>query len=550
MAAFACSAICLTLMQAPHDLSFLAWIAWVPFMLACGPEQRTRPLLVAAYMVGLVYWLCNLYWLWQVTAPGYVIFSMIFGIYWPLLALAVQFVRRKGWPLFVAAPVIFVGAEAWQGYLFTGFQWYFLGHSQYAHLQLIQISDVFGALGVSALIAIINGFVADSVFAFRKKTLFRYVHLAGLSIACFLLVLVWSYGGRRLAESRTLETEGPLLGSVQPNVPTSVKEEISNGPQILNNLIADSEQCVKAGAALVAWPETMVLAPMNQGYIDYLESDAPAIRYQRQIMEHAKDRAYILFGAPGADVGIRQGEYDVTNQYNSAFLYQPDGTEAAKRYDKMHLVPFGEYVPFSKTAPWIYRAIMWLTPYDYDYNLTAGTEHTLFSMRSGDKTYAFAVLICYEDTDATVTRKHVVQAGQKRADWLVNLSNDGWYVRYKDGKVLPSVELAQRTAISVFRAIENRVSILRSVNTGISCLIEPTGHIRDGYRAGTLPPEAMERQGVAGWFVDAIPIDSRVTFFGRHGRWLDIVLGIGLAIILGLAVRNYLGRIYSKENQI
>jgi apolipoprotein N-acyltransferase len=180
---------------------------------------------------------------------------------------------------------------------------------------------------------------------------------------------------------------------------------------------------------------------------------------------------------------------------------------------------------------------MLFNPYDYDYSLTRGTEYTRFEVKTDSQKYGFGVLICYEDTDPTVTRKLIFgENGCKKADWLVNISNDGWYVHFKERQVIPMVELAQRTAISAFRCVENRISIIRSVNTGISCLIEPTGKIRDGFAEGNLPKETMKRQGVAGWFVDTIPIDSRVTFFSRHGRWLDIVLGTGWSIILLLSI--------------
>jgi len=103
---------------------------------------------------------------------------------------------------------------------------------------------------------------------------------------------------------------------------------------------------------------------------------------------------------------------------------------------------------------------------------------------------------------------------------------------------LPSVELAQRTAISVFRAVENRISIIRSVNTGISCLIDSLGGIQDGFAAGNLPQKAMDRQGVEGWFVDKIKIDDRVTFFSRYGQWLDVCCGGLIIIVLLAAIRH------------
>lgn len=536
---FVLSGVLLTLMQAPYDLSFLAWIAWVPFILACRPEMSTRRLVLIAYAVGAAYWLTNFFWLRLVTVPGYLIFSLVFGLYWPILAFVTRFVRRKGWPLFLTVPLLFVGAEAWQGHLLTGFHWYFLAHSQYANLPLIQIADIFGTLGVSFVIAAANGLIAQFAAGIRRQRILILVNVFGGAAVAVLMVLTLGYGRYRLDQSARFLTEGPLVGSVQPNVPSNVKEEINNGPRILNELIGESQKCIDAGAVLVAWPETMVLAPMNPGYLSYLQPGANALQYHQQILDYSKDNAYILFGAHGADVGIRNDQYDIVKQYNSAYLYRPDGTPDPKRYDKIHLVPFGEYIPFRQSLPWVYRMIMSLSPYDYDYNLTPGTDHTVFTFEAQEATWRFGVLICYEDTVPGVTRRHVLdEAGNKRVDWLVNLSNDGWYVRYKDKQVLPSVELAQRTAISVFRAIENRVSIIRSVNTGISCLIEPTGRIRNGFKAGSLPEKALARQGVAGWLADNIPVDSRVTCFGRWGYWIDLVLGLSLTIILMAAVRD------------
>ena len=530
------SAFFLTVIHPPLNWSWLAWVAWVPFVLACRPQMKLRPLLICAYLAGLCFWFGNMYWLVIVTTPGYITFSFVHAFYWPLLAMCVRFIRQKNWPLFLAAPVIFVGAEAVQGWLFTGFSWYYLAHSQFKYLQLIQICDIFGTLGVSVLIAMANGLIAQ--YLLKQKMLLKGWRVE-LAIFGALLAGTWLYGDIRLSETPDFQTEGPLLGSVQPNVPAYVKEEMDNGQKILDDLITDSERCFDAGATMVCWPETMVLAPMNPDYLALFTMNSDPPRFHQQIIEHAKDNGYVLFGATAAAIGIRDGNYAVTDQYNSAFLYRPDGTADPKIYHKIHLVPFGEYIPFKKLAPWIYNMILWLSPYDYDYNLTAGTDHTTFEIETGDKKYHFGVLICYEDTDPTVTRKLVLaENGSKKADWLVNISNDGWYVHFRDRQVIPMVELSQRAAISTFRCVENRISIIRSVNTGISCLIEPTGRIRNDYQNGNLPKSAMARQGVAGWFVDTVPIDSRVTFFSKHGRWLDVLLGSGWSLILLLSIYN------------
>ena len=526
----------LTLCQAPFNLSFLAWIAWVPFVLACRPEAKGRKFFLCAYVVGAGYWLGNLYWLAPVTAPGYVCFGLFQGFYWPVLAFGARYVRRKNLPMVLCAAVLFVGAEAWQSVLFTGFSWYFLAHSQYRNLQFIQIADVFGAAGVSVIIARANGFVAELLMCLKQKRPFPARLGVESAILAALLFGSLIYGRYRLSEGLRTIAAGPIVASIQPNIPSSVKEQNENALQIIDGLLEQTRQCLQAKPILVLWPETIALTALNPAYVELCAEDSETRDLDRRIREAAKDNAYLLVGAHGAGVEQKDYEYVVAEHFNSAYLYRPDGLQDTKRYDKIHLVPFGEYIPFKKTVPWVFRIISLLSPYDYDYNLTPGQNYTVFQVSNGGE-YRFSVLICYEDTDAGLTRKMVLpdRAGAK-TDWLVNISNDGWYVRFRDSKVVPTVELAQRTAISVFRCVENRISIIRSVNTGISCLIDPEGRIQNDYLLGTLPRVAMERQGVEGWFADSIPIDRRITFFTRHGRWLDLILGLSLSLLLAAAI--------------
>jgi len=521
----------LTLIQAPFRGGFLAWVCLVPFILICRPRASARRLIWTSYAVSFLYWLGNLYWIGLVTVPAYILFSMSQGLYWPILAVSIRFVRRK-WPgcLVFAVPLLFVGAEAWQGIIYTGFGWRLLAHSQWNNLTVIQIADIFGQLGVSFVIALVNGLIAELIIAAAQRRLLRPSGLVKVGIVGGILAATLLYGNHRLIETPNHVRPGPLVGSVQPNIPSDVKEMSESGDDILTGLMAESNACFDAGARLVAWPETIVLSSLNRGYVDLCGEDTRPKVYDRTIANHTKGRGYVLLGAHSATVVIRE-QPTITDRYNSAFLYTPEGTQDG-RYDKIHLVPFGEYIPFRESLPILYNLILKLSPYDYDYNLTKGTEYTTFKISDQTRTYRFGVLICYEDTDPTVTRRMVVSAdGAKKADWLVNISNDGWYVRWKDEKVLPSVELRQRTAITAFRAVENRIGIVRSVNTGISCIIDSTGRIRDGFQSGTLPQAAMDRQGVAGWFVDRIVIDDRTTLFSRYGRWLDVVCGLAVALV-------------------
>jgi apolipoprotein N-acyltransferase len=157
---------------------------------------------------------------------------------------------------------------------------------------------------------------------------------------------------------------------------------------------------------------------------------------------------------------------------------------------------------------------------------------TRFKAELEGKEWNFAAMICYEDTDAQLNRKLVYTPQSGKADWLLNISNDGWYVSYEEDEIKPSTELPQRTAISVFRAIENRITLMRSVNTGISCKIDPTGRIIDGYKDGNLPKRAFDRQAVAGWFTDRPEIDPRITFFTKYGTIFSKITGFILALLL------------------
>ncbi|MEJ5260895.1 MAG: apolipoprotein N-acyltransferase [Anaerohalosphaeraceae bacterium] len=538
----AVSAGLLTICQAPYDQAWAAWLAWVPFLLACRPPLSLKILLPAVFGIWLVYWLVNLYWLIGVTFPGYLAFCVVQACYGPVLAFAVQFVRRKQWPLTVWAPLIVVGAEAWQSVLFTGFSWYFLAHSQYRNLPMIQSCELFGQLGISVLIAAVNGLAADLLLDAACGRLRRAANCIKVVGVGLLLGLNWSYGIYQLRHSERFLSDGPLVGAVQTNIPSHIKELSENGPAILQTLLDLSEPCFEAGAWMTAWPETMVLASLNPDYLYYLPPDSTARQFDRRLRQFAHGRGYLLVGAHAVRISTAGGEPIAADQYNSAFLYEPTGQQHPSRYDKIHLVPFGEYIPFRQTLPRLYGLIHRLSPYDYDYNLTPGQKYTRFSIEKEGRRYTFGVLICYEDTDSTLCRKMVLDKEGKKADFLVNISNDGWYVRYKDGKVYPTVEQAQRMAITVFRCIENRISILRSVNTGISCLIDSLGRIRDDFIAGSLPKEAVLRQGprAEGWFVDRIVLDSRISFFTRWGRRLDGLLGIAFLGIVSAALADRL----------
>ncbi len=544
--AFFASAAMLTVIQPPIDLSYLAWVALVPFILICLTNTKPKSLALVAYIVSLLYWLGNLYWIAPITILGWLVFCLYTAVLWPLVALGMRYCRTKKIPLFLAAGVLFVGAERLQGLFLGGFFWRFLAHSQYQNITLIQTADIFGTAGLSFLIAMVNGLLAELILAAHQKHIFKISNLIKTAIVCAAVVAAIIYGQWRINQSPQFTTQGPLVASLQSNVPQSVKRTFEESDKMFDDLIQQSKASAEAGAELIVWPETMVQAVLNPRVVAILDPSHSYSIFDKALSEHSKDTAYLLVGAYGGTPQISQDStIHLAERYNSAFLYKRDGRQSEKHYDKIHLVPFGEFLPFKEKLPALYNLLMKFTPYNYDYSLDAGDEYTVFEMTSKEtqnlklKTqncgYRFSVMICYEDTVPKIARRFVLdRKGKKQADWLINISNDGWFVRFKDDKVIPSTELPQHAAICAFRAVENRVSVLRSVNTGISCRIDPLGRIHNGYIAASpdFPAKAMQRKGIAGWFADKMPIDRRTTFFSKYGQWLDFCCAACLVLLI------------------
>jgi len=529
LAAFAGTAIMLTLAQQPIGWWPLAWVAYVPFILVCLCETKPSKIYLAAFVVSTCYWLGNIYWMSFVTVVGWIAFCLYTALLWPLLVISLRWCIKKQFPLFIAVPVLIVGIEQMQGLFLGGFYWNYLAHSQYANTSLIQIADIFGAAGVSFVVAMVNGLVAEMLL-FRQP---RFV-VRNLIIATIVLASTLGYGHWRINQSAQSVTQGPLIGVVQTNIPISVKKSFVAEEQILNELLEQSSQCISANAKLVVWPETMVQAILNPQVLRLLVDDHSYKIFDEIIREHAKKGAYILAGAYDGTPRYDANNIRLAQKFNSAFLYKPDGSQSPQKYSKIYLVPFGEMLPFSN-IPLVHKLFLTMSPYDFDYTIDPGTEYTVFDMQTPNtnRKYRFSVMICYEDAVPVMARKFAMdEKGQKQLDWLLNISNDGWFVRFEKGKVLPATELSQHAAICVFRAVENRLAVLRSVNTGISCMIDTLGRIKDGYAAGNLPQKAFDRQGVKGWFADIVPIDARTTFFSKHGPWLDFTCQLCLVLII------------------
>lgn len=519
----------------PLNLGPLGFVALVPWLTLVRAPVSNRRRYFAAYVGGVVFFALAAKWI-RVAHPMMVMswigIAVVMPVYW-LGALAIlRRFDRLGVPLALSVPVAWVAFEYCRMHFPTGFPfmkhvgmyqmlgfgWYYLGYTQHAVVPLIQIADLGGAYAVSFVVAAVNGAVAEVVFrsAAVRRVLRWEEPLAashfpsgvGLAFALALVAASVGYGYWRLDHPPF--ADGPRVAMLQGSVAQSDKN--AGGGTL-------RQQYSKAFATafrqsprpdLIIWPETCY-------WVDWCEV-APGAQanipdwYQRGVDESDHEfRAYwgtqILFGVSG-----HEWDGERVWKYNTALLTDENGT-VFTRYDKMHLVPFGEYVPLENSLPFM----KWFTPYKHDYACRPGERWTRFPLTAKDgRDFTFGCLICYEDTDPYLARQYV---RTEPVNFLVNTSNDGWF----DG----TEEHEQHLAICRFRAVEARRSIVRSVNMGVSGVIDADG------RVIALPnPDWSKSVKVEAVVTAVVPIDTRSSLYATLGDWVPALCW--LAALVGV----------------
>ncbi len=510
--------VAMSLIFAPISLWPLSFVCLVPWLVYVGSAGQAPRVYFHSLLLGLAFFLINMRWMYPATGWGYLAISIYQAFYLPVVAIPVRsVVRRRHWPLAIVFPFVWVGGEMLRAVLISGFPWFFLAHSAYKFLPIIQVSDFVGAYGVSFIIAAMNGAIADLVIrrlsSGRSGAAGISLRSARVGIAVALILLFGSlgYGWFRLHQDTI--AEGPKVAVLQGDFLNSV-----HGKQVSPVEKRDFYLDMIDGAAgekpdlflLPETPWTMFLNPEIRDFYRLCRDSFEELQHRS-----TKYNAHLVIGS----ISKIRTPYDLLTKerlYNSAMVFNPDGRELA-RYDKIHLVYFGEIVPFrfGRLRPlyfWL-NSIMPFSGSDgsREYSLFPGEEFRTFSMTPAsmpDSTFQFGTPICYEDVMPYVAREFVSGGhNKKQADFLLNISNDGWFGR--------GVQQPQHLAICVFRAVENRVGIARSVNTGVSGFIDPTGH-----RYGLVPGESATMAGDnAGYSVAHVKTDSRYTIYSQYGDW-------------------------------
>jgi apolipoprotein N-acyltransferase len=541
----------------PSDCGWLAWVALVPLLCLVRSGASKKRIFLCAWAGGLVFFVPVLQWMRVADLAMYatwLVLALYCALYVPAGVLLVRYLdRRTRLPLVLTLPAVWVALEFLRSHLATGFSWYLLGHTQHDFLPVIQVSDLGGVYAVTVLVAAVNALLFEVLYArpwFRtffalpepaRPTNRRMLLAQGVAVA-LLLGGSLAYGEWRLR--RNDFAAGPTVALVQSNLDLRLKIDAwSNEPGAASaaeamrlHQIRLTDLAVTRHPDLVVWPETSWPDEWGELLTEGTGETQPVIiSAQTGALGDRVVRQWHTDLLLGLNTVIITREGVALRRYNSAVLVRAGG-EAGGRYDKIHRVPFGEYVPLRDWLPFMEK----FSPYDFDYSIRPGESLTRFPLGQFGQ-YHYGALICYEDTVSYLARKYALPDGDRpAADFLLNTSNDGWF----DG----TAEHAQHLAICRFRAVEARRSVGRAVNMGISAVVDPNGRVLapqtteevGDARLWLIAPGAAdlpvsrwgEFKKVPGVLIASVPIDSRVSPYARLGDWLPwgcwLVLGAGL----------------------
>jgi apolipoprotein N-acyltransferase len=560
----------------PLQIAAAAWIVLAPFCVIIRTTALSRRQYLAITLCGGIWGIATLQWMRLGDPAMYLALAAMgfyMSLYFPVFIGVSRRLIRTGLPLWLVVPVVWTALDFLRAWLMTGFSWYFLGHSQYRWIELIQIADVTGVYGITFLTAmssaILSEFIPEFIFAkpdFDTPRLMSTRQRFISAATCTLLVTTTvGYGWQR--QQLTDVTDGPVIALVQGHFPPEEKHDQDRRLQIIGVHDLLTRRAAELQPDLIVWPETMwpttnwVEAPdmtdsqvveaitakhfappdQSEQLLDYFR----ILKTRDNLINRSQEfGTTIMFGLQTFDATS-----DGIKNYNSAAFVRPD-LGYVGRYDKMHCVVFGEYTPLKSTFPFLAQ----LRPPGMP-ELDAGTAPQIFE--SGGVRYAPA--ICFEDTVPRVIRRIVNYESDpdKRPDVLVNMTNDGWF--------RGSSQLDQHLITSLFRCVETRRPMVRAVNGGVSALIDSSGRIRDpetfllmtssaGLDGEFKQVDSMINPETGRWYRECsgvltgqLPLDGRSTIYLQYGDWFAMLCS---ALVIALFIRSFVKRQHESSKDI
>jgi len=481
------------------DFEFLAWFALIPLFLAIE-HQPVKKSFFLGWLSGTVYFLGAVHWVTNTmirygklpavaSYPILLLFAVYLGLYVGIFAALFVFIKRQTrFPVVLSAPAIWTSLELVRTYALSGFPWAGMGYSQYLSLPVIQIADVTGVYGVSFLVVMVNIAVAQGTVILRDRN-FHWPTWRPVLAAILLVSLNLAYGAWRLSEDRVSDPPTLRVGVVQANIPQDVKWD----PRFRQETIRTYEHLTREldaqSVGLVVWPEAAM---------PFLFEEDEAFR--SQVVDLVRTgRTPLLFGSPAVTTASNR-----MWMFNSAYLLSSDG-RIENRYDKMHLVPFGEYVPLSSLLSFVNKMVEGIGDF------LPGRDYTLFQLRDA----TFGTVICYEVIFPDFVRRFV----KKGATLMTTITNDAWFG--------DSSAPYQHFSMVVFRAVENRVPFARAANTGVSGFIDRTGRI-----------QKTSRIFVEAAMADTLRLRTETTFYTQYGDVFAYACVIITLLMIYAAIRT------------
>lgn len=421
------------------DVGWLGWIALVPLMVAIH-EMRPWGAAALGLAFGMVSSLGIYFWMYSV--PGFgphhgAILALYLALYPALWCASITWFARRGAPLLVMAPALWMAAEYLRSHAgFLAFSGGTLAQTQHRNLPLLQLAGLVGESGVTFLVALGSAAIAGMIV----QRAWRHALCAGI-----IVLLTHAFG------ALVLWTEHPLptlrLAAVQPNIPVGGLTTAEGRKASLDRLELLTETAVAMKPALIAWPETAIAGSVQGN---------PLLAAELQALAHNVGTPIVLGVSEVEKFSSSDDRGEIRRRaYNSAYLVSPD-LPLSKPYHKRMLMPFGEYMPLERFVSWP----AWVGGRGYD--RASGDRPQLFSLPDGTM---FSVLICWESLFSGLSRESVDEG----ARLLVQLNNPAWFGR--------SAASRQQNLSSVLRAVENRVPVLVASNTGPSQIIDARGRV-------------------------------------------------------------------------
>ena len=498
------SGLLLYLSFPPYNFSFLVWISLIPLLVSLCTDSYLKSFFLA-FLTGAVFWALHVQWVNVVPNLPFVAFLFIVffcALFFGLFGLSFTFViHRTKWPKVLVAPFLWVTIEYIRSHLsFMSLPGALLGHSQHENIPIIQIASLASVYGISFLIVLVNAAFTEGLI-FRMnfirgksfKTALSVRVISSIAGAVIAVLITYLWGFHQVQTLGSKEKDMLTVSLIQGNIPQNQKWDSGSRKMIMERYHDLTLKASNENPDLIVWPESSIPGDLMKDFLIH-----------QSVMKIIRETGLPLLLGSSTQAKIGKGNKSYLKPINTAFLLDGMGRPLCS-YNKMRLLPFAEYLPLKGRFPWP----RWLVPDSG--NFVPGRNPVVFRFPKGN----FGVVICWENLFPDVFRKFVEQGSQ----FMVNLTNEAWFEK--------SAASQQILAMSVFRAVENRVSLLRCANTGITCIIDPLGRVR-----GKVTDEKGNDIMVSGILTIGVPEPAGPTLYTKYGDVFAVICCICAALLI------------------